>query len=124
VRVSRRALELPADHITPCHRAWLGIEVALDGTLDEAESLIERLEPPAESKGFYDALVRLARAAIAIRRSRGAAFDEARRLIKEADGLAGRNNRDSAPLRRRTIDLVARQRGGLAAWLWRFLDSG
>ena len=69
VRVSRRALQLPADHIAPCHRAWVGIEAALDGTLEEAESLLAGLEPPAESKAFYDALALLARAAIVMRRS-------------------------------------------------------
>ena len=90
----------------------------------EAESLLEGCEPPSESKAFYDAVVLLARAAIAMRRSGGAAFDEAKRLIKQADGLAGRNNRDSAPLRRRTVDLVVRERGGIRAWLWRFLDTG
>ena len=124
LRVSRRALELPADHITPCHRAWVGIEAALDGDLAEAESLLEGVEPPSESKAFYDGVVLLARAAIAMRRSGGAAFDEARRLVKQADGLAGRHNRDAAPLRRRTVDLVVRERGGVLAWLWRFLDTG
>jgi hypothetical protein len=124
LRVSRCALELPADHITPCHRTWVGIEAALDGDLAEAESLLEGLEPPAESKAFYDAVVLLARAAIAIRRSGGAAFGEAKGLVKQADGLAGRHNKDAAALRRRTVDRVVRERGGLAAWLWRFLDAG
>jgi tetratricopeptide (TPR) repeat protein len=123
LRVSRRALQMPADHITPCHRAWVGIEAAIDGDLAEAESAVDGLEPPADSKAFYDALVLLARAAIAMRRSAGAAFDEARRLIKEADRLVGRSHRDTAPLRRRTVDLVVRERGGVAAWLWRFLDT-
>ena len=122
--VSRRALQLPADHITPCHRAWVAIEAALDADLAEAESLLEGLESPSESKAFYDALGLLARAAIVMRRSGGAAFDEAKRLVKQADGLAGRNNRDTAPLRRRIVDLLVRERGGVAAWLWRFLDTG
>ncbi len=124
LRVSRRALELPADHITPCHRAWLAIEAALDGDAAEAERLLEGLEAPADTKAFYDALALLARAAIAMRRTGGAAFDEAKKLLKQSDALAGRNNRDSAPLRQRTVDLIVRERGGVAAWLWRFLDAG
>jgi tetratricopeptide (TPR) repeat protein len=124
LRVSRRALELAPDTVTPCHRAWVAIEAAIDGDLGEAESLLERLEPPEESKAFYAAIARLARAAIAARRSGRAAYDEARRLIREADGLAGRNNRDSLPLRRRVVDVVVRAHGGARAWLWRFLDTG
>jgi tetratricopeptide (TPR) repeat protein len=124
VRVSRRALQLPPDHITPCHRAWVGIEEALAGDVDEAEALIGGLEPPEESKAFYDALVLLARAAIAVRRSRAAGFDEARRLIKQADSLSGRNNRDSLPLRTRTVQLVVREAGTVKAWLWRFFSAG
>jgi tetratricopeptide (TPR) repeat protein len=123
LRVSRRALELPADHISACHRAWLGIEAALDGSLDEAESLLAGLQPPQESKAFYDALVKLARAAIVVRRSGRAGYAEARRLIKESAGLAGLNNRDMAPLRRRTIDRVVREHRGIAAQLWRFLGA-
>lgn len=124
LRVSRRALSLPGDHITPCHRAWVGIEEALDGSLDEAESLLNGLQPPQESKAFYDALALLARAAILMRRSGRAGYDEARRLLGQSAGLAGRNNRDMAPLRRRTLDLVVRQHGGASAWLWRFLGAG
>jgi tetratricopeptide (TPR) repeat protein len=124
VRVSRRALSLEPDHITPCHRAWIGIEEALAGDVDEAESLMGDLEPPEESKAFYDALALLARAAIAVRRSRAAGFDEARRLIQQADSLSGRNNRDSLPLRTRTVQLVVRETGTLRAWLWRFFSAG
>ena len=60
---------------------------------------------------------RMGRAAISWRQAVGIA-------VSAADGLAGRNNRDSAPLRRRTVDLVVRERGGVRAWLWRFLDTG
>ena len=123
VRVSRRALQLPADHITPCHRAWVGIEAALDGSLDEAESQLDGLEPPAESKAFYDALALLARAAIVMRRSGRAGYAEARRLLKESAVLAGASNRDIAPLRRRTVDRVVREHRGFAAQLWRFLGA-
>jgi len=123
LRVSRRALQLPADHITPCHRAWVGIEAALDGSLDEAEALVEGLEPPAESKAFYDALVLLARAAIVMRRRGRAGYDEARRLLKESAALAGAGNGDIAPLRRRTVDRVVREHRGFAAQLWRFLGA-
>src|SRR4030095_13456139 len=84
LRVSRRALQLPADHITPCHRAWVGIEAALDGSLDEPEAEREALAPPAESKAFYDALALLARAAIVMRRSGRAGYAEARRRLKES----------------------------------------
>ena len=59
-----------------------------------------------------------------MRRSGGAGFEEAKRLVKQSDGLAGRNNKDTAQLRRRTVDLVVKQRGGVRAWLWRFLDTG
>jgi hypothetical protein len=123
LRVSRHASTLAADHITPCHRAWLGIETALGGRIDEAESLLRGLEFPEESKGFYDALVLLARAALAARRSRGDAFDEARRLIGQADALAGKDNPDSRALRRRVVERVARERGGVLAWLWRLLAA-
>jgi tetratricopeptide (TPR) repeat protein len=123
LRVSRHASTLAADHITPCHRAWLGIETALGGRIDEAESLLRGLEFPEESKGFYDALVLLARAAITARRSRGDAFDEARRLIGQADALAGKDNPDSRALRRRVVERVARERGGVLAWLWRLLAA-
>jgi hypothetical protein len=124
VRVSRRALLLPPDHITPCHRAWIAIEEALDGDARKAESLLSGLEPPEESKAFYEALALLARAAIAVRRSRAAGFAEARRLIQQADALSGRNNRDSLPLRTRTIQLVVREVGTIQAWLWRFFSAG
>ena len=117
VRVSRRALSLPADHITPCHRAWIAIEEALEGDAKKAESLLSGLEPPEESKAFYEALALLARAAIAVRRSRAAGFAEARRLIQQADSLTGRNNRDSLPLRKRIIQLVVREVGTIQAWL-------
>jgi tetratricopeptide (TPR) repeat protein len=123
LRVSRRALQLPADHITPCHRAWIGMEAALAGGLDEAESLLDGLEPPAESKAFYDALVLLARAAIVMRRAGRDGYAEARRLLKESGALAGADNRDLAPLRRRTVDLVVREHRGFAAQLWRFLGA-
>jgi hypothetical protein len=123
VRVSRRALQLPADHITPCHRAWVGIEAALDGSLEEADAQLDGLEPPAESKAFYDALALLARAAIVMRRSGRAGYAEARRLLKESAVLAGASNRDMAPLRRRTVDRVDREHRGFAAQLWRFLGA-
>jgi hypothetical protein len=124
VRVSRRALSLPADHVTPCHRAWITIEEALEGDAKKAESLLSGLEPPEESKAFYEAIALLARAAIAVRRSRAAGFAEARRLIRQADALTGRNNRDSLPLRTRTIQIVVREVGTMKAWLWRFFGAG
>ena len=123
LQVSKQALLLPEDNATPCHRAWVGVELTLEGNLEEAESLLSDLEPPAEVRAFYDALARLAQAAIAMRRSGRTGYEEARERVREATRLVDPNDRAFVPLRRRTVDLVVSLHGGFGAFLWRFLGA-
>jgi tetratricopeptide (TPR) repeat protein len=121
LRASRQALEMPPDNCTDCHRAWLAVEAALCGDPLEAAALCEGLELPSDSQDFYRALATLAQAALLARREGRAGFGEARRRIAEADALAGSDNVDYVPLRRRVIALVAAARGGLLGRLWRLV---
>jgi tetratricopeptide (TPR) repeat protein len=125
LEVSRHARTLPRDHVSDCHRVWLGIEEALTGDVSEAERLVKDVQPPDDVQDFYLGLARLAEAVVAMRRGVGqdlaGAFREARALVAQADHRAGRQNRDYTPLRHRARLAIARARG---FWGWLWLVSG
>jgi len=125
LQVSRRALELAADEVTGCHRAWVGVECALDGDAEEARRLLGSLQVPQDVTSFYDGLAALGQAVLAMRRGEGTPqtrFAEARRRLSEAGRLFGSGNRYSARLRRRATARIADLRGGPVGWLWRFVQ--
>ncbi len=121
LRASRHALQLPPDNCTDCHRAWLAVEAALCGDPHEAAALCEGLQLPEDSQDFYRALATLAQAALIARREGRVGFGAARKKVLEADALAGRDNVDYGPLRRRAVAVVAAARGGLLGRLWRLV---
>ena len=122
-QVGRRALECQRDHVTDCHRAWLAFDAAIVAGVREADELGRDLDFPEGSRPFYEGLRALTQAVLVMHRPGPArtAFAEARRLLREADRLmGGRLGRDYAPSRRRAVVAIARARGGVVAWLWRF----
>ena len=95
-------------------------------SLAEAESLARRASSRPRSRRLSTTPSSCWRAPrSSIRRSGGAAFDEAKAAASSRRTASpAATTGTPAPLRRRTVDLVVRERGGLAVWLWRFLDTG
>jgi tetratricopeptide (TPR) repeat protein len=109
--ISRRALALPADHVSDMHRRWLALDAALAGRPEEARAQLERALAPA---GELAALVEAYARALLVAEGGGAeARARARAQIEEA--AATHRGQATAALGRRlrsAVDERLRALGG------------
>jgi hypothetical protein len=123
-RVSRRALELPADYTTPYHRTWLAFDDALAGaTAAAAEGLGGLDVSPFDATHKY--VHRMVEALLAVQQAappeRGAACARARRQLDEAEKAFAPLTDDRPALLqayRRCVRRLAKDGGGLSARVW------
>jgi tetratricopeptide (TPR) repeat protein len=127
-RVHEHALGLAeSDYTTVFHRVWLALDAALAGRTDEAEDRLADVDDGALDayhrlvKAMAQALVLVQRAALGRARSFADARTNLAEAVRENAGLEP----DPGIVRayRATVKRLARDAGGLSAWVWALRES-
>ena len=119
-RVVKYALGLPVeDAATPDFRVWAAFEEALDGYRDRAESLLEGVDEE-DLDDVPRVLYAFTRSMIAVQRTGGTAFPEARERGRQAVREFAPKERDPDVVLsyQRWAKRLARDAGGIGPWVW------